>query len=115
MNSRQGVVGSNHQNCVAYRVGRLHVGFFIAVMEMICETLVHSLDVGEFLVSDLSTSKLARKAFERADNRNDLVDLRLRDWSVNGTAVWQRPNPCFGSKQFERLANGRSRYPEAIT
>lgn len=79
MNFRQAVVSSNRQNRVAYRVGGLHVGLFIAVMEMICQTLVHGLDVGEFLVSDLSTSKLACNAFERADNWNDLVDLRLRD------------------------------------
>ena len=115
MNFRQAVVGSNDKNCIANRVGGRHVALFIAAMEMICETSVHSFDVGEFLVSDLSAGKLARKSFERADNWNDLVDLCLGDFPVNGAAVRRRPDTPFGRKQFQRLANRRARYPESST
>ena len=89
MNFRQAVVGGNHEHRAAYRVGSLHVGLLLAALEMICETFVHGFDVGELLVSDLGASELTCKAFERADNRNDLVDLRLRDRRDDGAAAWQ--------------------------
>ena len=115
MNFRQAVVSRDRKNRAADRVGGLHVGSFFGVMVVIRETFVQSLDVDEFLVYDPGTGKLAREAFERADNWNDLIDLGVRHCPGNGTAVCERSQAGFSREQFERLANGTARDPEAST
>src|SRR4051794_23406991 len=115
MHLRQGVVSRNQKHCVAYRVGDLHVGFLFAMMEMICETLVQSLDAGEIFVGHVSTSELSRKAFERANDQDDLVAVDVPHWSISRPGVLEGSDVQLSRDQVERLANGRARKTETNT
>src|SRR5262249_25672917 len=85
----------------------------LALAKMLCESFVEGLDIDEFLVTDAGTSKLPRKRFERADDRNDTVDLCLHDRVEDRTVACKWSRAPVRHEQSERLANGCTRHAES--